>query len=195
MGQHQVYNGVIKIKGAIKMTHKELRTMLKQLNEYQLKQISQAAMRFLALNQELAEIEPDVCPCCGDQNAAFIRKGVQCGRQRFQCKSCGRKFTYDTKQLTSNSHQPTESWVIVPEDTLSLASLDSTAEKIGVCHSTAFHMRHKLLVYMEEIVTSSAPLEALIEADETYMVESQKGTKVTHRKPRRHGETSGKRGL
>ena len=121
------------------MTHKELRTMLKELNEYQLNQISKAAMRYLALNQELAEITPDSCPCCGDQNAVLIRKGVQCGRQRFQCKFCGRKFTYDTKQLTSNSHQPMESWVVVLEDTLSLASLDSTAEKIGVCHSTAFH--------------------------------------------------------
>ena len=195
MGQHPVYNGIIKSKGAIKMTHKELRTMLKQLSEYQLKQISQAAMRFLALNQELAEIEPDICPCCGDHNAVFIRKGIQGGKQRFQCKSCGKKFTYDSKQLTSHSHQSMESWVVVLEDTLSLASLDSTAEKIGVCHSTAFHMRHKLLVYIEEVVTNSAPLEALIEADETYMIESQKGTKVTHRKPRRHGEPSGKRGL
>lgn len=177
------------------MTHKELRAMLNKLSEYQLKQISQTAMRFLALNQELSEIEPDFCPCCGDQNAVFIRKGVQCGKQRFQCKSCGKKFTYDSKQLTSNSHQPVESWVVVLEDTLSLTSLDSTAEKIGVCHSTAFHMRHKLLVYIEEVVISSAPLEALIEADETYMIESQKGTKVTHRKPRRHGEPSGKRGL
>ena len=53
----------------------------------------------------------------------------------------------------------------------------------------------KLLVYMEEVVTSSDPLEALIETDETYVIESQKGTKVTHRKPRRHGESSGKRGL
>lgn len=195
MGQHPMYNGIIKSKGAIKMTHKELRTMLKQLSEYQLKQISQAAMRFLALNQELAEIEPDICPCCGDQNAVYIRKGIQCGKQRFQCKFCGKKFTYDSKQLTAHSHQPMESWGIVLEDTLSLASLDSTAEKIGVCHSTAFHMRHKLLVYIEEVVTNSSPLEALIEADETYMIESQKGTKVTHRKPRRHGESSGKRGL
>ena len=102
--------------------------------------------------------------------------------------SCGKKFTYDSKQLTSNSHQPVESWVVVLEDTLSLASLDSTAEKIGVCHSTAFHMRHKLLVYMEELTEQSEPLEALIEADETYMAESQKGTPVTHRKPRKHGE-------
>ena len=195
MGQHSVYNGIIKSKGAIKMTHRELRTMLKQLSEYQLKQISQTAMRFLALNQELSEITPDTCPCCRDHNAFFIRKGIQGGKQRFQCKSCGKKFTYDSKQLTAHSQQPMESWVVVLEDTLSLASLDSTAEKIGVCHSTAFHMRHKLLVYMEELTEQSAPLEALIEADETYVAESQKGTPVTHRKPRKHGEGVGKRGL
>lgn len=152
-------------------------------------------LRFLALNQELVEIESDICPCCGDQKAAFIRKGILRGKPRFRCKSYGRKFTYDTKQLTSNAHQPMESRIVVLEDALSLASLDSTAEKIGVCHSSAFRMRNKLLVYMEEVVTSSAPLKALIEADETYVIESQKGTKVTHRKPRRHGESFGKRGL
>ena len=177
------------------MTQKELRTVLRQLSEYQVNQLGQAAMRFLALNHELSEIEPDSCPCCGEVNDVFIRKGIQRGKQRFQCKSCGKKFTYDSKQLTSNSHQPVESWVVVLEDTLSLASLDSTAEKIGVCHSTAFHMRHKLLVYMEELTEQSEPLEALIEADETYMAESQKGTPVTHRKPRKHGEGVGKRGL
>jgi len=108
-----MYNRVIKRKGAIKMTRKELQTMLKQLNEYQINQISQSIQRFLALNRELAEIEPDTCPCCNDRNAVFIRKGILRGKQRFQCKSCGRKFTYDTKQLTSNSHQPIESWIML----------------------------------------------------------------------------------
>lgn len=177
------------------MTHKELRRMLDQLSEYQISQLGQTVKRFLLLNRELAEIKPDVCPCCHSQSAAFIRKGVQRGKQRFQCKSCGHKFTYDTKQLTSNSQQPAESWIVVMEDTLALVSLDRTAEKIGVSHSTAFHMRHKLLIYMEEAVSASAPLEALIEADETYVPESQKGTPVTHRKPRKHGERAEKRGL
>ena len=176
------------------MTQKDLRKVLQQLNEYQLQQISQTAVRFLALNQELADIEPASCPCCGEE-ATFIRKGFLRGKQRFQCKSCGKKFTYDSKKLTSNSHQPVESWLVVLEDTLALASLDSSAEKIGVCHSTAFNMRHKLLVYMEKVLDDSAPLEPLIEADETYVPESQKGKKVTNRKPRRHGEKVGKRGL
>ncbi|MBO4211659.1 MAG: hypothetical protein J5878_03285, partial [Oscillospiraceae bacterium] len=59
------------------------------------------------------------------------------------------------------SHQPMESWIVVLEDTLSLASLDSTAEKIGVCHTTAFRMRHKLMIYMEEVVTNSKRYAAL----------------------------------
>ena len=162
MGQSQQYTGVIKSGRAIKMTHRELQGMLKQLSEYQVNQLGQIAMRYLTLNQELDEIKPEQCPICGDQNAKFIRKGIQRGKQRFLCKSCGRKFTYDTKQLTSNSQQPKESWIVVLEDTLSLTPIDDTAEKIGVCHSTAFRMRHKLLVYMEEAVSASEPLEALI---------------------------------
>lgn len=119
------------------MTHKELRMMVKQLSDYQVNQIAQVAMRYVALNQELADIKPDGCPYCGDVDAVLIRKGVQRGKQRFQCKSCGHKFTYDTKQLTSNSQQPLESWVVVLENTLALESLDATAKRIDVCHSTA----------------------------------------------------------
>ena len=143
------------------MTHRELQTMLKQLSKYQKNQISPTIQRFLALNQELTEIEPDTCPCCGDQNAVFIRKGMLRGKQRFQCKSCGRKFTYDTRQLTSNSHQPMESWIVVLEDTLSLTSLDSTADKIGVCHTTAFRMRHKLRIYSEKAKAYKMKLDAM----------------------------------
>lgn len=177
------------------MTHQELQMMVNQLSDYQVNQIAQTVIRYLALNKELTEIKPDCCPYCGDQDARFIRKGIQRGKHRFQCKSCGHKFTYDSKQVTSNSQQPVESWVVVLEDTLALKSLDSTAERIGVCHSTAFHMRHKLLFYMEAAMADSEPLEALIEADETYVLESQKGTRVTHRKPRKHGEGASKRGL
>ncbi len=49
MGQHQVYNGVIKSRGAIKMTHKELRTMLKQLNEFPVTIESAKSLNILAI--------------------------------------------------------------------------------------------------------------------------------------------------
>ena len=56
-------------------------------------------------------------------------------------------------------------------------------------------MRHKLLVYLEQVMENMPPLEAVIEADETYVLESQKGTPVTHRAPRKHGEGASRRGL
>ena len=57
MGQSQQYTGVIKSGRAIKMTHRELQGMLKQLSEYQVNQLGQIAMRYLTLNQELDEIK------------------------------------------------------------------------------------------------------------------------------------------
>lgn len=171
------------------MTHKELQRALRQLGEYQLSQISQTAMRSLAPNQELADIEPKSCPCCGNQNAQFIRKGFLRGKQCFRCKSCGRKFTYDSKQLASNSQQPVESWLVVLENTLSLQPLNATAEKIGVCHSAAFHMRHTLPVYMEEAMAVSVPLEIVIEVVDKYKRKiPQKGirSQTTERMPALH---------
>lgn len=73
--------------------------------------------------------------------------------------------------------------------------LDETARKIGVCHEIAFNMRHKLLAYLETMLKSAEPTDEFVEADETYVVESQKGVKCEDRKPRKHGESSKKRGL
>ena len=76
-----------------------------------------------------------------------------------------------------------------------MTPIDETAEKIGVCHETAFTMRHKLLAYMESMTESLALLDELVEADETYVLESQKGITCVDRKPRKHGEGASKRGL
>ena len=172
-----------------------LTVALKGFSQYQLELIKDLAARFLSLNEELADTRPCGYPKCGDENAVLIKKGFANGKQRYQCKSCGKKFVYDTMQVTCHSHLPVDAWVVVLEDTLSLASLDSTAVKIGVSHPTAFHMRHKLLAYMEALVAEETMLSAIIEADETYVPESQKGVPVHHRKPRKHGEGASKRGL
>ena len=177
------------------MTFTELQAAILALSQYQIEQISTQVARYLKLNEELKNILPSSCPLCGASDARFIKKGFQAGKQRYQCKGCGRKFTYDTKQITSNSHQSSDSWITVIEDTLSLIPIDETASKIGVCHETAFNMRHKLLAYMESMTSAFALLDELVEADETYVLESQKGIKCVDRKPRKHGEGATKRGL
>ena len=177
------------------MTLAELQAVIPELNAYQIDQITAHVVKYLNLNEELKNTRPAVCPCCGKTDVQFIKKGIQAGKQRYQCKGCGRKFTYDAKQITAHSHQSVDSWITAIEDTLSLQALDKTAGKIGVCHETAFNMRHKLLAFLETMMESEVFLNELVESDETYVVESQKGIKCEDRKPRKHGEGATKPGL
>ena len=179
----------------MEMTLAELQAAIPELNAYQIDQITAQIVNYLNLNEELKNTRPAVCPCCGKSDVEFIKKGFQAGKQRYQCKGCGSKFTYDTKQITAHSHQSIDAWVTVIEDTLSLRPQDETAGKIGVCHETSFNMRHKLLAFLETMTESEIVLDELVEADETYVVQSQKGTKCEDRKPRKHGEGATKSGL
>ena len=158
------------IERMIQMTFTDLQAAIPELSPYQIDQISAQVARYMKLNEELRNTRPTVCPVCGEADVRFIKKGFQAGKQRYQCKGCGRKFTYDTRQITSNSHQSADSWITVIEDTLAMTPIDETAEKINVCHETAFNMRHKLLAYMESMTDSFALLDELVEADETYIL-------------------------
>ena len=51
-------------------------------------------------------------------------------------------------------------------------------------------MRHKLLSFLEEALKEGELLEGIVEADEAYVLESQKGIPETTRKPRKHGESA-----
>ena len=177
------------------MTLADLQEAILKLNPYQVEHISAQVIKYLNLNEELKDTHPTECPCCGSSDARFIKRGKQAGKQRYQCSACGSRFAYDAKQITAHSHQSIDSWVKLIEDTLSFKSLDETAKTIGVCHETAFNMRHKLLAFLESMVNEGEVLDDLVEADETYVIESQKGVKCEDRKPRRHGEGASKRGL
>ena len=177
------------------MTVAELQASIPELSSYQIEQITIQIVKYLNLNEELKDTHPTVCPNCGRSDVAFIKKGKHGGKQRYQCKGCGSKFAYDAKQITAHSHQSIDAWITVIEDTLSLQPLDETAKKIDVCHETAFNMRHKLLAFLETMTESEAVLSELVEADETYVVQSQKGVRCVDRKPRKHGEGATKCGL
>jgi len=82
-------------------------------------------------------------------------------------------------------------WKQVIGDTLSGVCLDQTAESIGVSHSTAFHMRHKILLSLEaEETRAPTILNGVCEFDDSYVLENRKGSKLPEgywRKARRHG--------
>lgn len=176
------------------MSRAELVSMIEQLSEYQVGQIRKMAESFLAVKDGLNDTMPKRCPCCNSEEARFIKKGFSGRKQRYQCKTCGKKFTYDAGKITAFSHQSEDKWAVFIEDTLSLKTIDECAEHIAVCHSTAFFMRQKFLAFLEEAV-KGFQVNGLIEADETYVLEGHKGIRETGRKSRNHGETATKRGL
>lgn len=177
------------------MGRKKLLDMISKLNKQQVERLAEIAVEYLDLNTELDNTAPQRCPCCGNVDAHFIKRGFSGRKQRYQCKNCGKRFTFDAGKLTAYSHQTEETWAIFIRDTLSLKSLDECAANISVSHPTSFYMRHKLLSFLEEAFKGGELLEGVIEMDEAYVLESQKGVPVTTRKPRRHGETAVKRGL
>lgn len=177
------------------MGKNKLLDTIDRLSKQQVERLTEIALEYLDLNTELEDTTPKSCPCCGDANARFIKRGHSVRKQRYQCKSCGKRFTFDAGKLTAHSHQTEEAWTTFIRDTLSLKSLDECAANISVSHPTSFYMRHKLLSFLEEAFKRGELLEGVIEADEAYVQESQKGILVTTRKPRKHGETATKRGL
>ena len=84
-------------------------------------------------------------------------------------------------------------------DTLDGGSLDSCADNCGFSHQTAFNMRHKLLIALSDLQEKSPTvLSGVAEFDETYVLESYKGTKVpaeAGRKARKHGAKASKSGI
>ena len=172
----------------------EIALFAAKLTEYQKKNVISLIIKYLDLNEEISDTKPCSCPRCGS-DVRFIRKGFSNGKQRYQCKSCGAKFTFDAGKITAHSHQSPDKWVVAIEDTFNGSSVDDLAFHIGVHHSTAFNIRHKILNALESLISNMDSLGGMIEADETYVLESQKGVKVTHRKARIHGAKASKRGL
>ena len=78
-------------------------------------------------------------------------------------------------------------------------SLDETADALLISHSTAFNMRHKILLALEaEETRQPTVLGGVCELDDTYVLESYKGNKLPEgfwREARKHGAKAQKRGI
>ena len=68
----------------------------------------------------------------------------------------------------------------------------ASARRCGIAPSTAFRWRHR---FLEAVRQAPDRLGGIVEADETFVLESRKGDRKLDRKPRRRGGKAGKRGL
>lgn len=148
----------------------------------------------ILLQQKTEDIK--ACPTCGSIN--FKKIGLRSGKQRFKCKEelCGRTFTTLTGTPFENLHH-LDKHIENAKCMINGLTVRDTADRIGVHRNTAFRWRHRFLQQIEALQPTA--LSGIVEADETYFLESHKGKRggeaALGRKPKRRGTPAQSRGL
>lgn len=131
-----------------------------------------------------------VCPHCGGNK--YVKFGFKSNSQRYKCKSCNRSFTEYTGTWIAGIHHKDKL-----DDYLGLMleekSLDKIKAALFINKKTAFDWRHKILASLSE--NDKDDFTGITENDETFFLNSQKGSSVSNCKPRKRGGSSKTRGV
>lgn len=134
------------------------------------------------------------CVHCGSLRVK--RNGTYRERQRYLCKDCRKSFNDISGTPLSGAHNP-EKWMryflMMVEN--KGKSLPKIAIELDMHVSNAFYWRHKILNALRPL--GHTPLSGIVESDETYILESEKGKKggIAHRKSRKRGGKAQERGI
>lgn len=148
----------------------------------------------IALQQRTESIK--ACPHCG--SFEIKKHGLKDGRQRFKCKEalCGKTFNVLTATPFAHLHH-VEKHIANAKCMMNGLTVRKTAEVLEVHRNTAFRWRHRFLTEIETLQPDV--LSGIVEADETYFLESHKGqrggSKAIGRKPKKRGTPAKQRGL
>jgi transposase-like protein len=142
----------------------------------------------LALIETAARGRP--CPRCGC--GRVHRCGRASGLQRFRCLGCGRSYNALTGTPLARLRKK-ECWLPYLQCVLESRTVRDTAHVVGVHRTTSFRWRHRFV--RGAMRDRPAALGAVVEADETYRLESQKGSRKLRRRPRKRGGVARRRGI
>ena len=175
----------------------EIREMLKQMTEEQRLQL----IHLCNIENDKCKIDKVYlqfknnyhCPHCGsnkiNKNGTSTHKYPQ-----FICRNCHKTYTIRTNTIFYYSKKNIKVWQEYIELFSQGLSLRKIVEKMNkkISYPTSFYWRHKILEVMKNF-DNHDKLEGIVEADETYFEESQKGSRHMTRKPRKRGFSSEKR--
>jgi len=130
------------------------------------------------------------CPHCTSKK--YHKHGIDKGSQRYYCNTCKRTFTEYTGTWLSGIHKKelVTDYLKLMEQEL---SLDKIKVSLGINKKTAFDWRHKVLSSLEN--TDKGSFKGITESDDTFFLQSSKGSKLYDRKPRKRGGQANKRGI
>jgi len=133
-------------------------------------------------------------PVCGHCRATrFTRWGTSNGLIRYQCHDCGSTFNALTGTPLAHLRRR-DAWLAYAQAIVDRLPLRKAAKRVGITLDTAFRWRHRFLEKPRD--TKPAKVEGVVEADETFILKSAKGSrKITGRAPRKRGGKAKKPGL
>ena len=130
------------------------------------------------------------CPAC--QSTHCHRHGHAHGLQRYRCVPCGRTFNaLSGTPLARLRHKGR--WLAYADCLLASDSVRQAARQLGVHRNTTFRWRHRFLT----LARTDRPLclHGIAEADEVYLLDSEKGSRHLTRPARRRGGHARQRGI
>src|SRR5665213_1145998 len=131
---------------------------------------------------------------CPHSDSDDIRPwGTAGGKPRYRCAACRKTFNPLTGTPLSGLHYP-DRWQDQAQALINGETIAKAAARCGVDYTTAFRWRHRFL----KALTLDKPtsLSGVVEADETFILESFKGKRRgLPRAPRKRGGKASKRGL
>ncbi len=130
------------------------------------------------------------CPYCAGKTV--VRNGTASGLQRFKCRDCVKTFNALTGTPLARLRMKGK-WLGQAEALRDGLSLKQTEARLNISHQTAFSWRHRFLALPKTV--QARVLTGIVEADETYFLESHKGSKTLPRLGRKRGGKAKKRGL
>ncbi len=141
----------------------------------------------------LIETQFAAAPACGHCTSTdFGRWGKASGFRRYRCRDCGQTFNALTGTPLAGLRRR-EAWLDYARAMVDRVSLRKAAERSDVCLETAFRWRHRFLKAPQ--LTKAVAVTGIVEADETFIRKSSKGSRKLIRRARKRGEKAGKSGL
>jgi len=131
-------------------------------------------------------------PCPHRHCARSHRCGQASGLQRFRCLGCRRSYNALTGTPLARLRKK-ESWLTYLQCVLESRTVRQAAAIAGVHRTTSFRWRHRFVPSAAR--DRPARLSVIVEADETYRLESQKGSRHLSRPARQRGGVARRRGI
>ena len=132
---------------------------------------------------------PSACPWCDSEK--MVRNGVQNGLQRYLCRACRKTFNAASGTPLSRLRNK-DRFEAYAQCMRKGYTVREAAIEVGLTLDKAFRWRHRFL--STAVAHQPKGLSGILEVDETYFRESQKGSRKLTRPMRKRGGSAAGRG-